>query len=158
MRAGWMVAVAASALLGGCQYDPYTGTYVPCCSYYGYPYGYPYQPPVYAYPPGYGAPPAGYGAPPPGYSAPPAGYSGPPAGYGGPPPGYGGPPGGGNALAQQFAAANVTHNGQLTQAQAAVGGLQIVANNFNSIDLDHKGYVTLPEIQAWLAEQQGRGG
>ena len=77
---------------------------------------------------------------------------------GGPPPGYGGPPGGGNALAQQFAAANVTHNGQLTQAQAAVGGLQIVANNFNSIDLDHKGYVTLPEIQAWLAEQQGRGG
>lgn len=146
MRLRGMLLLAAAALLAGCVYNPYTGTYQPCCSYYGYPYGYP--PPVYAYPPGYNAPPPGYGGPPPGYNAP------SPA-NGGPPPAAQLSPG--NELAQRFVAANVTHNGQLTQAQAAVGGMPIVANNFNSIDLDHKGYVTLPEIQAWLAGQQGPG-
>jgi hypothetical protein len=67
------VVVLAAGVLGGCVYDPYTGTYGPCCGYYGYPYyGYPY----YRYPPPYyygsqtvpygAAPPSGYTAPPPG--------------------------------------------------------------------------------------------
>ncbi|HEY7576480.1 MAG TPA: hypothetical protein VH855_02705 [Acetobacteraceae bacterium] len=58
--------VLATGMLAGCTYDPYTGTYVPCCGYYGYPqYGYPnyrYPPPYYYGPqtsPYYMAPPAG---------------------------------------------------------------------------------------------------
>jgi hypothetical protein len=42
--------VLATGMLAGCTYDPYTGSYVPCCGYYSYPYyGYPY----YRYPPPY---------------------------------------------------------------------------------------------------------
>jgi hypothetical protein len=59
--------VLATGVLAGCTYDPYTGTYVPCCGYYGYPYyGYPsyrYPPPPYYYGPRtspyYMAPPPG---------------------------------------------------------------------------------------------------
>ncbi len=49
---GCMVAgIGAGLLLAGCAYDPYTGTYVPCCTYAPYPY------PAYAYPaPAYAAP------------------------------------------------------------------------------------------------------
>lgn len=137
MRLGWMVSLAAAALVAGCVYDPYTGTYVPCCANYGYPY--PYPPPVYAYPP-YGPYPPGYGGPPP---------------NGGPPPGAMAQPAVGESLAQRFAMANVAHDGRLTQAQAAVGGMPVVTNNFNAIDIDHKGYVTLAEIQAWMAQQAG---
>jgi len=53
-----------AGVLGACAYDPYTGAYVPCCGYYGYPYyGYPY----YRYPPQYyyGPQSAPYYAPPP---------------------------------------------------------------------------------------------
>ena len=31
-----------AGVLGACAYDPYTGAYVPCCGYYGYPYS-PYS-------------------------------------------------------------------------------------------------------------------
>jgi hypothetical protein len=56
--------LAAALLLGtgtvgACVYDPYTGAYLPCCAYYGYPY-YRYPPPYY-----YGPQPAPYYAPPP---------------------------------------------------------------------------------------------
>ena len=85
-RALVLAVVLGTALLGGCVYNPYTGTYVPCCSYYGYPYyGYPY----YHYPPPYYPPPNTYGpqatpygaTPPAGYMAPPAGQSAPPEAY-----------------------------------------------------------------------------
>jgi hypothetical protein len=57
------VLVLIAPLLGGCVYDPYSGTYVPCCSYYGYPYyRYPYYP-SYRYPPPYYPPYGGYSAP-----------------------------------------------------------------------------------------------
>lgn len=49
------VVVAGAAMLQGCAYDPYSGTYVPSAGYsYGYPvYGYPtYGYPAYA--PSYG--------------------------------------------------------------------------------------------------------
>ncbi len=89
MRIRTILALAGvAALLGGCVYDPYTGTYVPCCNYYGYPYGYAYprpyyRPAPYAYPQG-GYPQGGY--PQGGY--PQAPYGGPQQGpYGGPPPG-----------------------------------------------------------------------
>jgi hypothetical protein len=62
-----LALVLTTLLLAGCVYDPYTGTYRPCCGYYGYPsygYGYPYYryPGPYApygYPSGPYAPPQG---------------------------------------------------------------------------------------------------
>ena len=52
--AGLLALALTAALLAGCAYDPYTGTYAPCCGYYGYPYGYRYPPPYapYGYPSG----------------------------------------------------------------------------------------------------------
>jgi hypothetical protein len=56
MRLRTILALAGvAAILGGCVYDPYTGTYVPCCNYYGYPYGYAYPRPYYRPAPSSGA-------------------------------------------------------------------------------------------------------
>ena len=54
--AGLLALSLTAALLAGCAYDPYTGTYAPCCGYYGNPY---YGNPYYRYPPPY----APYGYP-----------------------------------------------------------------------------------------------
>ena len=54
--AGLLVLSLTAASLVGCAYDPYTGTYVPCCGYYGNPY---YGNPYYRYPQPY----APYGYP-----------------------------------------------------------------------------------------------
>jgi hypothetical protein len=157
--AATLAMAAAAALLGGCVYDPYTGALAPCCGYYGYPYGYRYPAPYgpYGYPPGpYGGPPAGsYGTPPPAGS------------YGAPPPAqpgaYQDPAGGaasseqGGSLALRFAAANVTNDGRLTREQAEAA-MPLVAQNFDAIDVEGKGYVTLPEIQAFTAQRRAAGG
>jgi hypothetical protein len=127
-------------LLGGCVYDPYTGTYYPCCTYpapYGYApyYPYPYPPPQYGYPP-----PAGYPAAQPAPSA-----ELPDAG----------------ALVRRFDAANVTHDGRLTLQQAQAAQWTEIAGNFPAIDIGQKGYVTLDDIRVWLAAHDaappGRG-
>lgn len=156
MRLRTILALAGvAAVLGGCVYDPYTGTYVPCCNYYGYPYGYAYprpyyyRPAPYAYPQG-GYPQAPYGGQQQGpYGAPPPGQPG--AGRPPPPPGASAYPSSDRGLAQRFAAANVTHDGRLTRDQAATG-MPVVARNFDTIDVDHRGFVTLPEIRAFAAE------
>ena len=159
-RLGAVVVLAgAAALLSGCVYDPYTGGYYPCCSYYGNP--------AYRYPPAYYPPPQGYPAGPPpaqGYPyAPPPGqqqgsYQAQPLAP--PPPGPGAAAypqnGGGGGLAQRFANANVSHDGRLTIDQAQAG-MPMVARNFASIDVEHKGYVTLPEIRAFAAERRAAG-
>ena len=54
--AGLLALSLTAAFLAGCAYDPYTGTYAPCCGYYGNPY---YGNPYYRYPPPY----APYGYP-----------------------------------------------------------------------------------------------
>jgi hypothetical protein len=131
-----LALAAAIALLGGCVYDPYTGAMVPCCNYYGYPYAYRYPAPYY-YPYGYSSP----------YGAPAVGQPG----------AYQAPTGlADDALAQSFATANVTHDGRLTRQQAEVG-IPLVAQNFDAIDFDQKGYVTLPEIQAFMVRQRAAG-
>ena len=74
--AGLLALALTAALLVGCAYDPYTGTYAPCCGYYGYPY---YGNPYYRYPPPYapyGYPSGPYAAPPPSQ---PGAYASPPA-------------------------------------------------------------------------------
>lgn len=140
--AATLALIAATVLLGGCVYDPYTGAWLPCCGYYGYPYAYRYPSPYYPY--GYPAGP--YGAPP---AAQPGAYQGPA--------GAAVSPAQGGALAQRFAAANVTRNGRLTRQQAEAG-MPLVAQNFDAIDIDRKGYVTLPEIRAFTARQRAAGG
>ena len=132
-------------MLGGCMYDPYTGGWVPCCNY-GYGYGYGYPPPYYA-PGPYGYP---YGGPPPEGQQPGAeqGYPTAPTSAA---------PANGGGLAQRFAAANVTHDGRLTREQAE-RGMPLVARNFDAIDMDQKGYVTLPEIRAFAAQRRAAGG
>lgn len=51
-------------------------------------------------------------------------------------------------LAQRFAAANTTNDGKLTLEQAKAAGMQRIVRNFDRIDAQHKGYVTLDEIRA----------
>jgi len=155
-RVGTTLALAVAALSGGCAYDPYTHAYEPCC-YYGGPYGaYQYPPPAYA---PYGGQPAPYGGP---SGGPPPGsdesMQGPPPGQWqspGPPDVASRPPHPG-ALAQRFAAANITHDGRLTREQAW-SGMPVVARDFDAIDIQHKGYVTLPEIRAYLAQRRPQG-
>jgi hypothetical protein len=147
-RGAAILALTAAALaLGGCVYDPYSGLLLPCCGYYGYGYGYGY-PYAYRYP----APYSPYGYPTGPYGAPQAGQPSP----------YQGQPGAatslqGGTLAQRFAAANVTHDGRLTREQAQAG-MPLVAENFDAIDIDQKGYVTLPEIRTFVARQRAAGG
>jgi hypothetical protein len=52
-------------------------------------------------------------------------------------------------LHERFAAANTTGDGHLTEAQAQAGKLKWVTNNFDAIDADHKGFVTLQDIHAF---------
>jgi hypothetical protein len=76
----------------------------------------------------------------------------PPQGQYGQPPGPPGePPSGGarNRGIEKFNAANVTHDGRLTREQAQSGGLHGVARNFDAIDREHKGYVTIQDIRDW---------
>jgi hypothetical protein len=59
-----ILLVIGAGVLEGCVYDPYTGTYVPCCAYPAYYYPYPYyygRPP----PPPRRPPPPAPGQPPP---------------------------------------------------------------------------------------------
>jgi hypothetical protein len=158
-----MLALAASAsLLAGCVYDPYTGTMGPCCgpygygygSGYGYGYGYGNQYPPYGYPGQYGGPggyqqPGAYPGQPDAYQYQQGQYQGP---QGAPPPAAQADP-----LGSDFAAANVRRDGRLTREQASQR-MPWVAENFDAIDLDRKGYVTLPEVRTFVERQRGAGG
>jgi hypothetical protein len=52
-------------------------------------------------------------------------------------------------LPARFASANTTHDGKLTRDQAAQG-MPMVAKHFDEIDTQKQGYVTLPQIEAFL--------
>ena len=54
-------------------------------------------------------------------------------------------------LQERFAAANTTHDGKLTLAQAQTG-MPMVAKHFDQIDTQKNGYVTLPQIEAFMRE------
>jgi hypothetical protein len=49
----------------------------------------------------------------------------------------------------KFYAANTTHDGHLTLAQAKAAGLDPVADHFSDIDVKKRGYVTFYDIEAW---------
>lgn len=59
-------------------------------------------------------------------------------------------------LLNQFYAANTTHNGHLTLAQAKAAHLQPVAEHFSEIDVNHHGYVTFYDIEAWHLDNMAR--
>jgi hypothetical protein len=54
-------------------------------------------------------------------------------------------------LQTRFASANTTHDGKLTRAQAS-SGMPMVAQHFDEIDTQKSGYVTLPQIEAFMRE------
>ncbi|MDE1895672.1 MAG: hypothetical protein KGH91_01215 [Rhodospirillales bacterium] len=49
----------------------------------------------------------------------------------------------------KFYAANTSHDGHLTLAQAKAAGFKPVVDHFDEIDADKHGYVTFYDIQAW---------
>ncbi len=56
----------------------------------------------------------------------------------------------------KFAAANTTHDGHLTLAQAQTAGLKSIAANFTAIDTKNRGYVTFNDILAWRLDQRAQ--
>lgn len=52
-------------------------------------------------------------------------------------------------LKARFAEANTTHDGHLTLAQAQAANWRYVVKNFQAIDKDNKGYVTVEDIHAY---------
>jgi hypothetical protein len=55
-------------------------------------------------------------------------------------------------LQARFAAANTTHDGKLTKQQAEAG-MPMLAQHFDEIDAQKTGYVTLPQIMAFMQER-----
>ncbi len=56
----------------------------------------------------------------------------------------------------KFYAANTTHDGHLTLAQAQAAGFKPVADNFNDIDVKKRGYVTFYDIMAWRMDDMAK--
>ncbi|MBV9735823.1 MAG: hypothetical protein JO209_07915 [Acidisphaera sp.] len=52
-------------------------------------------------------------------------------------------------MQERFDAANVTHDGHLTQQQAQDAHWTRIAGHFSEIDKDNRGYVTLDDIHAY---------
>ncbi len=57
------------------------------------------------------------------------------------------------AMQARFVAANTSHDGHLTLAQAKAADLRIVAANFSVIDTGKRGYVTFNDIMAWRLDR-----
>lgn len=56
-------------------------------------------------------------------------------------------------LEARFAAADVNHDGKLTKAEAQAG-MPRLAEHFDEIDSMHKGYVTLAQIEQYVAQRR----
>jgi hypothetical protein len=57
-------------------------------------------------------------------------------------------------LAERFDAANTTHDGKLTLAQARAGHMNAVARDFAQIDKEKHGYVTMDDIRGFQKERR----
>ncbi len=55
---------------------------------------------------------------------------------------------------QRFAAANTSHDGHLTKAQAADAKMTFTVKHFDDIDTAKKGYVTADEIDSFAKAQR----
>ena len=56
-------------------------------------------------------------------------------------------------MLMKFYAANTTHDGHLTLAQAKAADFKPVVAHFSQIDTAHHGYVTFYDIQAWRLDE-----
>jgi hypothetical protein len=59
------------------------------------------------------------------------------------------PSGGQQRFIARFDAANTTHDGHLTLAQAQAAGMHYVVKHFAQIDSTNKGYITLEDVRAY---------
>jgi hypothetical protein len=59
-----------------------------------------------------------------------------------------------HAFIDRFDAANTTHDGHLTLAQAQAAKLPVIVRHFDAIDAQHKGYVTLRDLQAYRQQER----
>ncbi len=59
-------------------------------------------------------------------------------------------------MQDKFNAANTSHDGHLTLAQAQAAGLRPVVEHFGDIDTAHRGYVTFNEVQAWHMDDMAK--
>lgn len=55
----------------------------------------------------------------------------------------------GGSVETHFAAANTTHDGHLTRAQAEQSSWTRVVKRFDEIDTDHKGWISVDQIHAY---------
>ena len=55
---------------------------------------------------------------------------------------------------QRFDAANTTHDGKLTKDQAQAAHMYSTVKNWDAIDKDNKGYVTVDDLKAYAANQR----
>lgn len=55
---------------------------------------------------------------------------------------------------QRFDAANTTHDGHLTKEQAQAAHMTSTVKNWDAIDKDKKGYVTMDDMKAYAASQR----
>ncbi|MGF6837165.1 hypothetical protein QF001_001032 [Paraburkholderia youngii] len=55
-------------------------------------------------------------------------------------------------LQTRFSTANTTHDGKLTREQAAAG-MPMLARHFDEIDTQKAGYITLPQIEAFMQKR-----
>ena len=60
------------------------------------------------------------------------------------------------AFLMKFYAANTTHDGHLTLAQAKAAGMGPIAEHFTEIDTKHHGYITPYDIEAWRLDAMAR--
>lgn len=56
----------------------------------------------------------------------------------------------------RFNAANTTHDGHLTLAQAKAANLRPVVDHFAEIDTANRGYVTFNQVEAWHMEEMAK--
>jgi hypothetical protein len=91
------------------------------------------------------APPAASAPTPPEQMAPPAG-------------GQMAPPGGKMRFKDRFEAANTTHDGKLTLDQAKAAHMGMMVKNFDAIDADKKGYITLQDVRTWHEAKKAQQG
>lgn len=60
------------------------------------------------------------------------------------------------AMVNAFYAANTTHDGHLTLAQAKAANMKPVVDNFTDIDVKKRGYVTFYDIEAWQLDDMAK--
>lgn len=66
--------------------------------------------------------------------------------------------GAGQRFRERFMAANTTHDGKLTLAQAQAANLTPVIRHFAEVDVQHKGYITLQDIRAYRQRMRATQG